>query len=191
MSLYETVFIARPDLSEEEVAGIIQRVKDLVQNEGGDVTDVERWGKRKLAYRVGKERHGHYVMLHYHGNPQTSHEIERFYRISEQVLKYMTIRIWKGQPVRIEMEREEIEVEHRATGPEPRSRAQQAAAPAAKRAEAAEERAKEPAKAGEPPEEMGLSDESDPGRVPNSHSATKGEGAAPQPVLAEKREEAE
>lgn len=90
---YEGMFIIRPDATEEEIAPIVDQVKTTVTNSGGSIDKEERWGVRKLAYRVEKRNEGYYVLLQFTAGPQTVKEVERRLRVNDAVLKYMTVRI--------------------------------------------------------------------------------------------------
>jgi small subunit ribosomal protein S6 len=91
--IYEEIFIIRPDATEEEIAPIVDQVKTTVTNAGGTVDKEERWGVRKLAYRVEKRNEGYYVLLQFTAGSQTVKEVERRLRVNDAVLKYMTVRI--------------------------------------------------------------------------------------------------
>ena len=104
---YESIFIMRPSLSEEEIATILEKVKTIIEEQGGEVVSSSNWGKKKLAYEVQKERKGIYVVLHFKGKGASIAELERFYRFSESIIKYMTINIdsdklGKTDPIREE-----------------------------------------------------------------------------------------
>lgn len=91
--IYEEIFIIRPDATEEEIAPIVDQVKATVTSAGGTVDKEERWGVRKLAYRVEKRNEGYYVLVQFTAGPQTVKEVERRLRVNDAVLKYMTVRI--------------------------------------------------------------------------------------------------
>ncbi|MFY9269246.1 MAG: 30S ribosomal protein S6 [Candidatus Manganitrophaceae bacterium] len=93
MNGYETIFIVKPTLSEEEVAKIMEKVNGAIQKAGGEVVMMENWGKRKLAYEVQKEKKGNYIISHFKGGGQTVSEVERTYRLDESIIKFMTVTI--------------------------------------------------------------------------------------------------
>ena len=93
MRVYEELFIIRPDATEEEIAPIVDQVKGVVTTAGGTVDKDERWGVRKLAYRVEKRNEGFYVLLQFTANPQAVREVERRLRVNDAVLKFITVRI--------------------------------------------------------------------------------------------------
>jgi small subunit ribosomal protein S6 len=91
MRRYETVFIIDPDLSSEARGPVLSRVTDLVGQYGGFVILADEWGSRKLAYAIKKKERGYYVLFDYCGETTLVDEIERFFRIDDRVLKYMTV----------------------------------------------------------------------------------------------------
>jgi len=93
MRTYEELFIIRPDATEEEIAPIVDQIKGVVTTAGGTVDKDERWGLRKLAYRVEKRNEGFYVLLQFTTTPQTVKEVERRLRVNDAVLKFITVRI--------------------------------------------------------------------------------------------------
>ena len=93
MPLYETVFIARQDIPAQEAEGLAERFSDIVTESGGSVARCEYWGLRTLAYRIKKNRKGHYTMLHIDAPSDAVSEMERNMRLNEDVLRYLTIRM--------------------------------------------------------------------------------------------------
>ena len=106
MRRYETIFIADNDLSEEDRSPIFERLKDLIQQHSGLLVMVDEWGSKKLAYEIKKKARGYYVRLDYCGSGILVNEIERFFRIDDRILKYMTVLLDKD--VDIEAVKEEI-----------------------------------------------------------------------------------
>ncbi|MBI2370914.1 MAG: 30S ribosomal protein S6 [Deltaproteobacteria bacterium] len=96
MKAYETILIAHPDLSEEDLKGITERVKEVIARGGGAVTQVEEWGKRKLAYEVKRQQRGHYVLVRYTGTPALITEVNRQLKYTDKVIKYLTVRVKEG-----------------------------------------------------------------------------------------------
>jgi len=93
MRIYEELFIVKPDAPEEEVDQFIEQMKGVVTTAGGTVDKLDKWGKRKLAYRVDKYREGAYVLVQFSSNPETVKEFERRLRVSDLVIKFLTVRI--------------------------------------------------------------------------------------------------
>jgi len=93
MSVYEHVFIARPDITAQQVETLIKDFTDIVTDGGGKVTKTEYWGLRNTAYKIKKNRKAHYVMLHLDSAHPAVAEMERQQRLHEDVLRAMTIRV--------------------------------------------------------------------------------------------------
>lgn len=93
MPLYESVFIARQDIPAQEVEALAERFEGIIAEHGGEVGKREYWGLKSLAYRIKKNRKGHYTMLQMDAPPDAVREMERGMRLSEDVLRYMTVRI--------------------------------------------------------------------------------------------------
>lgn len=91
--IYENLFIVKPDATEEEVDHLVDQMSKHVTTGGGTVDKVEKWGKRRLAYRVEKHREGNYVLMQFSAEPSLVHEFERRLRVQETVLKFITVRI--------------------------------------------------------------------------------------------------
>ena len=91
MRRYETIFIVDPDLSEEERSPLFERLKPLFLQLDGFLVMVDEWGSQNLAYEIKKKKRGYYVRLDYCGAGPLVNEIERFFRIDDRVLKYMTV----------------------------------------------------------------------------------------------------
>ena len=112
MRRYETIFIIDPDLSEEERAPLFERLKDLFPQHNGLLVVIDEWGAKKLAYEIKKKARGYYVRLDYCGTGVLVNEIERFFRIDDRVLKYMTVLLEKDvdvESVKEEMAKAEAE----------------------------------------------------------------------------------
>ena len=93
MRIYEELFIIKPDATDEEIDQVIEQMTGVVTSAGGTVDKMEKWGKRRLAYRVDKYREGTYVLLQFTSEPTGVRELERRLRVSDIVLKFITVRI--------------------------------------------------------------------------------------------------
>jgi small subunit ribosomal protein S6 len=93
MPLYENIFIARQDISGAQVDSLADGFTQLITDNGGEVKKREYWGLRNLAYRMRKNRKGHYVLLNLDAPPAAVAELERTMRINEDVIRYLTIRV--------------------------------------------------------------------------------------------------
>jgi small subunit ribosomal protein S6 len=93
MRIYEELFIFKPDAPEEEVDAYIGQVKDLITNGNGSIDKTDKWGTRKLAYKIQKYSEGIYVLIQFSSPPDLVKEVERRMRVTDLVIKYQTIRI--------------------------------------------------------------------------------------------------
>ena len=93
MPLYECVLIARSDVTQQQVDGIADQITAQVEGDSGAVKKREYWGLRSLAYRIKKNRKGHYMLLGIDAPPASVLEMERQLRLNEDVLRFMTVRI--------------------------------------------------------------------------------------------------
>ncbi len=93
MRKYETMYVLRPDLEAEKTQELVQRFNDVVTNQQGEIEEVSEWGKRRLAYEIEGHREGHYVLMHYSADTDVSKELERLFRISDDVIRYLTTRV--------------------------------------------------------------------------------------------------
>lgn len=92
MNRYESVVIINPRVDEEGVKGLVQKFTDLI-NTDGKVEKVDELGKRRLAYEVQKNKEGYYAVFYFEANPNLISELERIYRITDEVIKFMTIKV--------------------------------------------------------------------------------------------------
>jgi small subunit ribosomal protein S6 len=93
MALYEHMLIARQDISAQAVDALATHLKTIIENEGGKVEKQEYWGLRTLAYRIKKNRKGHYVLLNLNAPSKAITELERQLKINEDVLRFITVRV--------------------------------------------------------------------------------------------------
>ena len=93
MNKYESVLIARQDLGASQVSSLVDGLKQVIANQGGEVVRVDNWGLKNLAYRIKKNRKGHYVLLNISAPAQAIAEYERLLRVNEDVIRYMTVRV--------------------------------------------------------------------------------------------------
>lgn len=94
MNKYESIIIINPSVEEQGVKELTQRFTDLI-NKNGKVESVEDMGKRKLAYEVKKNKEGIYVLFNFEANPDSISELERNYRITDEVIKFITVKVEK------------------------------------------------------------------------------------------------
>lgn len=91
MNKYESVVIINPNLEQESIKALIEKFSNLI-NTDGKVNSVEELGKKKLAYEIKKQKEGYYVVLNFEANPALITELERNYRITDEVMKFIVIK---------------------------------------------------------------------------------------------------
>ncbi|MDL2220494.1 30S ribosomal protein S6 [Eubacteriales bacterium OttesenSCG-928-N14] len=92
MNNYEVMYIINPELDDETRAALVERFSGIVTSGGGNVEKVDDWGKRKLAYEIEDRFEGHYILMHFAAEPDLPSELERNFRINENIMRYMVIR---------------------------------------------------------------------------------------------------
>ncbi len=93
MRTYELMLIAEPELDEEALAALTERIQQVITNNGGAIVSVEQMGRRKLAYPIQRRREGHYVLVHANLERETISELERSLRLSEDVFRHLLVRL--------------------------------------------------------------------------------------------------
>ncbi len=97
MALYEHVFIARQDISNTQAEGLIEHFGEVLKDNGGNVIDVEYWGLKTLAYKINKNRKGHYAFVRSDAPAPAVAEMERLMRLHDDVMRVMTIKVDKHE----------------------------------------------------------------------------------------------
>ncbi len=92
MRHYETLFVLKPTLTDEEAKAKFEFIKEVIQNNGGEIVATEDVGVRKLAYPIEKFERGHYYIIYFKAPADTVRELERIYRITEDVIRFLTIK---------------------------------------------------------------------------------------------------
>jgi small subunit ribosomal protein S6 len=118
MRHYETTYILRPNLGEEQFTEIIDRTNAIVANDGGEIISLDRWGIKRLAYEISREVQGYYVYMNYAAPGKTVDEIERIFRIDDRALRYLTVKLGDA------MDAEAIEAEKQRIAEKAAARAQ-------------------------------------------------------------------
>jgi small subunit ribosomal protein S6 len=93
MRVYEELFILKPDTPEEEADGFVEQIQHVITSGKGTVDKTDKWGVRKLAYKVQKYNEGLYVLIQFTSSPDLVKEVERRMRVADQVIKFITVRI--------------------------------------------------------------------------------------------------
>jgi small subunit ribosomal protein S6 len=99
MNCYETLFVVKPTLTEEEIASQIAKVKDVLTKEGAELVATDDMGMRKLAYPVEKNNRGYYTVLFYKAEGSVINELERNLKINEEVIKFLTVKYSKNKEI--------------------------------------------------------------------------------------------
>lgn len=103
---YETIYILKPELPEDSVRAVEEKLTGIIARFEGDLLQVDDWGKRKMAYNIKKNSRGHYVRLHYVGPAPLITELERNLRIDDRQIRFLTVRM--SEDVDVELKRSEI-----------------------------------------------------------------------------------
>ena len=92
MNKYELAVVVSAKIEDDERAQVIEKVKALIERFGGQISDVDEWGKRRLAYEIQKMREGYYYFIQFEADPTAPAEIERHVRIMDNVLRYLVVK---------------------------------------------------------------------------------------------------
>ena len=145
MTEYETTMVMRPDLGGDAIETTLDRVREVVKTGGGKLLAINHWGKKKLAFDIKKQARGIYVHAQYLGQKGLVAELERNLRITDNVLRYETIRVATEVDPSTREEKAYVKPQYEAVAEEPAEREEAAAAPAEEEAAPAEEFEAEPA----------------------------------------------
>ena len=96
--VYETMYILRPDLGEEQIDQALAKYQNLLQEQGAANVEIQNRGKRRLAYEIGRQREGVYIQMNYQGPGKMVAPLERSMRLSEEVIRYLTIKQEVAEP---------------------------------------------------------------------------------------------
>lgn len=100
MKKYETGFVISPQLSDEEREALIQQMAEVVSKKKGKMVKEDKWGKRRLAYRIGRFEEGYYVFFLYEGEPDVPSELERRFKQTEAIIRFLTVKKDERENVR-------------------------------------------------------------------------------------------
>ncbi len=95
MVKYESMYILKPDMEEEKKDALVKRFSDIVTSNGGEIENIDEWGKKRLAYPIDYINDGYYVLMTFAAPPELPAELERIYKISDDVLRYMVVNLDK------------------------------------------------------------------------------------------------
>lgn len=88
---YETTFIVNAGLDDPQIDTVIEKVKDFIVKQGGEILDVNKWGRKRLAYPIQKKNNGFYVVIEFKAAPDAIAKLERFYFLEDNILRYLTV----------------------------------------------------------------------------------------------------
>lgn len=89
---YEALYIVNPDLQDEEITSISDKYKGVIEEQGGEVTGVDRWEKRRLAYEIKGLREGIYILMNFNAESSAAKELDRRFRIADDVVRHIIVR---------------------------------------------------------------------------------------------------
>jgi len=92
MKKYETLFVLNSNLSEEDIKSNIEKIKGVIEQDG-TVTNVDEWGKRRLAYEINDMTEGYYVLINFEANPELPKELDRIFRITDAVIRHLIVNL--------------------------------------------------------------------------------------------------
>lgn len=92
LNKYESIYIINPNVETEGVKALVEKFNALIETEGGKVSEVQEWGMKRLAYPINKLEQGYYVLVNFEAKAEFITELERVYKITDEVMKFITIR---------------------------------------------------------------------------------------------------
>jgi small subunit ribosomal protein S6 len=100
--MYESAVLINAALEEDQIQSIISRIKELISSNDGEIKDVEDWGRKRLAYMIKKSKIGYYIIFQFNAYPQIISTLEKFYKLDENILRYLSIKLTKNALEQIE-----------------------------------------------------------------------------------------
>lgn len=100
--MYESAVLINAALEEDQIQSIISRIKELISSNDGEIMDIEDWGRKRLAYMIRKSKIGYYIIFQFNAYPQIISTLEKFYKLDENILRYLTIKLTKNALEQIE-----------------------------------------------------------------------------------------
>lgn len=92
MRKYETVFVIRPELEDDKYTEVIDKFTGIITDTGGEITNIDKWGKKRLAYEINHVKEGFYVVVKFNANKDTVEELDRVYKISDDIIRHIIVR---------------------------------------------------------------------------------------------------
>jgi small subunit ribosomal protein S6 len=100
--MYESAVLISAALEDNQIQSIISHIKELISSNDGEITDVEDWGRKRLAYMIKKSKIGYYIIFQFNAYPQIISTLEKFYKLDENILRYLNIKLTNGALEQIE-----------------------------------------------------------------------------------------
>ncbi|MCC6549639.1 MAG: 30S ribosomal protein S6 [Ignavibacteriaceae bacterium] len=92
---YESTIIINAALEDDQIEALVTKVKDFIENHGGTIVDLDRWGRKRLAYQINKSKIGYYAVYRFSAPTELISQLERIYRLDEQVVRFLTVKLDK------------------------------------------------------------------------------------------------
>lgn len=113
---YESVVILNAALEDAQIENTLNRIEEIIKTNGGSVSDVEKWGRKRLAYPIGKSKSGYYAVYRFQAKPKLISDLERMYRLDESIVRYLTSLLTKMdlehyEKLKEQKQREEAELQ--------------------------------------------------------------------------------
>jgi len=105
--MYESAVLINAALEDDQIQSIISHIKELISTNDGEISDVEDWGRKRLAYMIRKSKIGYYIIFQFNAYPQIISTLEKFYKLDENILRYLNIKLTKNALAQIEKNKEQ------------------------------------------------------------------------------------
>jgi len=105
MRVYESAILINAALDDEAIKNLIERIKETITTNGGEILEIDDWGRKRLAYQVKKSKIGYYVIFRFNSQPDIVPKLERYYQLDETILRYLTISLSKDALEQIEIDK--------------------------------------------------------------------------------------
>ncbi|MFB3055620.1 MAG: 30S ribosomal protein S6 [Ignavibacteriaceae bacterium] len=106
--MYESAVLINAALEDDQIQSIISHIKELISSNDGEITDVEDWGRKRLAYMIKRSKIGYYIIFQFNAYPQIISPLEKFYKLDENILRYLNIKLTKNALEQIEKNKEQL-----------------------------------------------------------------------------------
>ena len=106
--MYESAVLINAALDDDQIQSIISHIKELISSNDGEITDVEEWGRKRLAYMIKRSKIGYYIIFQFNAYPQIISSLEKFYKLDENILRYLSIKLTKNALEQIEKNKEQL-----------------------------------------------------------------------------------